>query len=165
MKNKANPLKVKKNINKTILVLVLLILLVSVFLLILSVSSTHKSPITYKTHGKSGFFSKAKRHFNIESSQDNIYNLGEYNVNLNYNRILIINISIQTNQEAFDTLNDYNILIQSAVLDAFSDQSSLHMASTLQGKEKIKRHILANINKALHQPLVNKVYFNRFIIQ
>ena len=165
MKNKANPLKTTKGLNKTILALVLLIVLVSILLLIFSVSSGKKSPVSYKSHGINNFFDKSHRNFSVESSQDNIYNIGDYNVNLDRSRLLILNISIKSTQESFDTVTDYNILIQNAVLEAFADYSSLRMATTNKGKEKIKKDIMTNINQSLPEPIIKEIYFNKFIIQ
>lgn len=165
MKNKANPLKIDKRLSRTILVLILLIIVVSILLLIFSVSSGKKAPVTFKSHGINQLFSKGHRSFSIESHQENIYNIGDYNVNLDRSRLLILNLSVKCTQESFDTLIDYNILIQNAVLEAFSDYSTLRMATTTKGKEKIKKDILENINEALHKPIVKQVYFNKFIIQ
>jgi len=165
MKSKANPLKPRKNLNKTILILVLLIILVSILLLIFSASSGKKSSTVYKTHGSNKLSAQSHRRFSIESNQDNIYNIGDYTVNLDRNRMLILNISVKCTQESFETFTDYNILVQNAVLEAFSDYSTLRLATTTKGKERIKKDILNNINNSLHEPIVKQIYFNKFIIQ
>lgn len=165
MKNKRNPLKIKKTLTRNVLILVILIVLISILLLIFSLSSGKKSSVTYKTHNNNYLTSKIHRRFSVESNKENIYNLGDYNVNLNQRKHLILNISVQCTQDSFKILVQNNIIIQNAVLEAFANYSSIYMASTNEGKEQIKRHILGNINNALHEPIVTQIYFNKFIIQ
>ena len=166
MKKKSNPLKVKKKITRNILILVILIVVVSILLLIFSLSSGKKSSVSYKSHiNKNYLTSKSSRHFSVESSDEKIYNLGDYNVNLNSRKLLILNISVQCTKDSFDTLTENDIIIQNAVLDAFSNYSSVYTATTNEGKEQMKEHILENINTAVHEPLITKIYFNKFIIQ
>ena len=165
MKSKANPLKPRKSLNKTILVLIVLIIFVTILLLIFSMSSGKKSSVAYKTLGSNQLSAQSHRRFSIESSQDQIYNIGDYTVNLDRNRMLILNISIKCEKESFETLVDYNVIVQNAVLEAFSDQSKLRMATTNKGKERIKKDIESNINMSLHQPIVKEVYFTKYIIQ
>ena len=165
MGNKTNPLKTNKNLNKTVLILVALIIIVSIALLLFSASSGKKSSAVYKTHGSNKLSGQSHRRFSIESNPDNIYNIGDYTVNLDRRRMLILNISLKCTEESFETFTDYNILVQNAVLEAFSDYNSLRLATTSKGKDKIKKDILNNINSSLHEPIVKEIYFNKFIIQ
>lgn len=162
MNNETNPLKIKKNI----LVFIFFIFIVAILLFIFSVNSNRKtSASSYKVLGSNKFESKQQRHFSIESRQDKIYNIGDYTVNLDRNRMLRLNVSVRCNQESFQTFVDYDILVQNAVLDSFADCRKLRMATTKKGKEKIKQDIELNINKSLHQHIVDEVFFTKFIIQ
>jgi len=165
MRNKPNPLKVKKSISKIILLFVIFILTLSIILLLLSLESNHDNSSRYKSYGSSKYSSQFHRHITIESIQDKIYNLGQYEVNLNAQRLLVLNISIQCTSEAFEFLQDNTIIVQNAVIETFSSYGSIAMANTEEGKRKIKQRLLNNINKGLHKPLVSEIYFNKFIIQ
>jgi len=165
MKQKSNPLKINKGLQKAILGLVLIIIVVSILLFAFSLGSSKKANVQYKSFGSNKFSSKGHRSFNIESAEENIYNLGQYEVNLNRRKLLILNLSIQCNEEAFETIQEKNILIQNAVIQTFADYGSMTMATSPKGKDKIKKNILDNINNSLHKPLVTQVYFNTFIIQ
>jgi len=160
-----NTLKIDKRFNRTVLILVAFIILVSISLLLFSVSSKKKSAVVYKTQGKQNLFAQSKRNFSVESIEDNIYNLGDYTVNLDYHRMLILNISVKSQHNAFETLQDYKILVQNAVIEAFSDQKALRMATSNKGKDKISKDIQNNINTALPQAKIEEVYFNTFIVQ
>ena len=116
MKHRPNPLKIKKSIHKTILLLVLLIIIVSILLLGFSLVSSKKTKVKYKGFGNIQLLSKAHRRFSVESREEKIYNIGQYEVNLNRNKLLIFNLSLQCSEEAFDVLQDKNILIQNRII-------------------------------------------------
>ena len=166
MKRKSNPLRINKNINKSILIFVMLIFFISILLFVSSLSSKKKNSVSYKNFGQRVLPSSVTRRSSVESAQENTYNIGDYEVNLTPYRRLKLNISVQSNDESFQTLTDNNILVQNAVLEAFGNYSSIHKAGSVKGKEKIKKHIKDNINNSLPQaPIIEKVYFNKFLIR
>jgi len=165
MKNKRNPLKINKTIQRGILLFVIFILVLSIFILILSLFSDKRLNLKPRSYVSGQFSNLMHRHFIIESEAEHLYNLGEYQVNLNTNKILIINLSIQAYSESFELLNDHSIIVQNAVIETFANQHSMYIAQTKGGKEKIKKELLKNINNSLHKPLVAKIYFNKFLIQ
>ena len=105
------------------------------------------------------------RRFTVESKEEHIYNIGDYDVNIDNTHHLRFNVSIKSQEESLDTLLNNKVLIQNAVIETFSIYGNNYRPDTTRGKEKIKKKIQENIDKYLSQPLVTEVYFNKFLIQ
>ncbi len=165
MKKKSNPIKPNKKIIQTSLAIVAFILLISIILLVSSLLPKKKSSLDQLgyTFGNSSI--ETQRRFQIESQEENIYNLGEYKVNISSNNYLILNLSVKCQEESFSLLQQHKILIQNAVIETFSMYGDNYFPDTPKGKETIKRKIKENISKHLGCPLVTDVYFNKFLIR
>jgi len=153
----------KKKINKLFLIILILIMAFSLFIIVSSVLSKQGASASFESFGS--FATGKKRGFSIESKENNVYNIGNYEVNLNSDKLLIIDLSIQSEKDSYKNILEHNIVIQNAVLDAFSNYETTYSAITPQGKKHIKKHIKDNINKTLSDAPIKEVYFNKFIIQ
>ncbi len=165
MKKKSNPIKPNKKIIKISLFLIILIIVTSIILLASSLLPQKKSSLNQLGYAFGNNSIKAQRRFQVESHEKNIYNLGEYRVNISSENYLTFNLSIKCNQKAFATLQENKILVQNAVIETFSMYGDYYFPDTVSGKEKIKRKIKENISNSLGHPLVTDVYFNKFLIQ
>ena len=163
MTNRKNPLKIQKNLIRTILLFVGLIFIFTIILFAYSALSEKKTSVKYKN--TSFLQQQVHRRFQIESTEDKIYNLGEYQVNLTANKFLILDLSVNCAKESYDTFLDNNILIQNAVLEAFSTYGDIPMPTSRSGKETIKKRLIKNINDSLRENLVQEIYFKKYLIQ
>jgi len=161
MKSKPNPVKTNKNFIKAGVILIVLVLFLSIILLLGSSLSEKRSSLENVGY----LFDRSHRNFTLESPQEGIYNLGEYQVNISSDKLLVLNLSIKCAQDSFHTLLSNKVVIQNAVIDAFSIYGGIHFPNTTSGKENIKKKITQNIYESLGYPLVEEVYFNKFIIQ
>jgi len=154
----------RKKMNKIVLVIGVLIMAIAAFIIVSSSLGKKGSSASFESFGNisSG---KTNRNFSVESSENNIYNIGYYEVNLDSNQLLIIDLSIQSEKDDYEKIRENKIFIQNAVLDAFSDYSSNGSAITPLGKNMIKKHIKDNINKSHSGTVIKQVYFNKFIVQ
>ncbi len=108
---------------------------------------------------------ETNRKFTVESKQDNIYNIGDYDVNIDNTHHLRFNVSISCQDECLGTLLKNKIIIQNAVIETFSIYGNNYRPNTSDGKKKIKNKIQQNINNYLGSPLITEVYFNKFLIR
>lgn len=154
-----------KNLKRILLALVIMIIMVSLIILIYAISSSKGSSIDFKNNGSKSFMGSDKRQFDVESSQDFIYNLGEYQVNISRDKYLILNFSVRCNDAMFDTIMKKNILVQNAVLETFAADGAHAYAATSNGKEKIKKQLIKNLNRVLGNDAIQEIYFKRYIVQ
>ncbi len=165
MKNKSNPIKPNKKLIKISLLLVVLIIVISIIFLTNSLIPKKKSSLDQIGYTFGNNSIAKQRRFQVESQEDNIYNLGDYRVNISSENYLTFNLSIKCDHKAFTTLQENRILVQNAVIETFSMYGDYYFPDTAPGKAKIKRKIKENISKSLGYPLATDVYFNKFLIQ
>lgn len=165
MKTKANPIQPDKKIIKIALILVIFVIFTSIVLIMSSLLPEKKAPsLKHLGSAFSRSNSSDHREFRIESKEEGIYNLGEYKVNIDSNKLLTLNISVKCLDDASDTLFENSILIQNAVLTAFDMQGGVYHLDRVSGKERIKQRIKENIYETFGHPLVEEIYFNKFLI-
>ena len=162
---KKSPIKPNKKFIKISLLLVILIIVTSIILLASSLLPEKKSSLNQLGYAFGNNGIERQRRFQIESDEENIYNLGEYRVNISSENYLTFNLSIKCEHEAFKTLQENKILVQNAVIETFSMYGDYYFPNTASGKEKIKRKIKENISRSLGHSLATDVYFNKFLIQ
>ena len=165
MKNQAKTSKLNKKIIRIILVLVILMISSSVILLVNSVLPKKQTSLNDIGYAFGSAKIHTNRKFTVESKKENIYNIGDYDVNVDNIHHLKFNVSIKCQNESLDTLLENKILIQNAVIETFSIYGNNYRPNTTNGKDKIKNKIKNNIDKYLSHPLVTEVYFNKFLIQ
>ncbi len=157
--------KIKKNITKIALVFILVIIFISLILFMASLASKKESSLQNIGRIFDTSNSNAHRKFKIESEKEYIYNIGEYQVNLDRHKHLVFNLSIKCKYNAFHTIIEKNILIQNAVLDSFSTYNSIGIPYTSYGHEYVKKKIKEHLIKVFQEPIIEEIYFNKFIIQ
>ncbi len=165
MKNQAKTNNVNKKIIKSILVVVIIMILLSVILLINLVIPKKQASLNDIGNAFGSSKLHTNRKFTVESKKEHIYNIGDYDVNIDNTHHLRFNVSIKCQDESLSNLLENKILIQNAVIETFSIYGNNYRPNTTDGKEKIKKKIKQNIDKYLDQPLVTEVYFNKFLIQ
>lgn len=160
----ASNMKKKNKLTKISLVIAVLIIFLSVIVMISSFLSEKKSSFGHTGFGKMMQI-KGSRKFTIESEEEHIYNLGEYQVNLTRDKHLLLNLSVRSAEDSFEKLLENKIVVQNAVIEAFSTYGGIAMPTTAAGKNSIKNKIMQNINESPASPMIEEVYFNKFIIQ
>jgi flagellar basal body-associated protein FliL len=160
-----NQTKTNKKIIRVILVIVMLIVLLSIILVVSSVLPKKQTSLNDIGYAFGSSKLHTNRKFTVESKEEHIYNIGDYDVNIDNTHHLRFNVSIKCQDEPLSTLLENKILIQNAVIETFSIYGNNYRPNTTNGKEKIKKKIRQNIDKYLDHPLVTEVYFNKFLIQ
>lgn len=161
----SNRVKPNKKIIRSILFIVLFLILFSIILLITSALPKKRSSLESIGYSFGSNSLESHRRFHLESKEENIYNLGEYRVNISNDKLLIFNLSVKCQDDAFKTLQKNDILVQHSVIESFSMYGNNYLPDTLKGKQKIKQKIKANIYKNLKNAIVKEVYFNKFLIR
>ncbi len=163
MKNQAK--KINKKIIRATLASVILMILVSIGLLVNSVLPKKQTSLNNIGYAFGSSKIQTSRKFMVESKEEHIYNIGDYDVNIDNTHHLRFNVSIKCLDESLNTLLENKILIQNAVIETFSIYGNNYRPNTVDGKNKIKNKIKQNIDKYLDHPLVAEVYFNKFLIR
>lgn len=165
MKKQAKTNQLNKKIIRITLVIVILMISSSVVLLVKTVLPKKQTSLNDIGYAFGNSKLHTNRRFTVESKEEHIYNIGDYDVNIDNIHHLRFNVSIKSQEESLGTLLNNKVLIQNAVIETFSIYGNNYRPDTTRGKEKIKKKIQENIDKYLSQPLVTEVYFNKFLIQ
>jgi flagellar basal body-associated protein FliL len=164
MKNKTNPAKIDKKIIRFILAAVVLVVFISIIILLNSLLNKKQSSLDNIGYSFGKSHSDLHRKIIIESKDEGIFNMGEYRVNITPNRLLTLNLSIKCQNDAYTTLLKNNIALQNAVIGAFDMYGGIHFLDTPSGKDRLKSKIKQNMSDALGKPLVEEIYFNKYLI-
>lgn len=158
-------MRISKKIIKLSLILIVLILFLSIILLMSTLSSKDASSL----EGARSIFGNADtqthRKFKIESEEEGLYNIGEYQVNLNSDQYLVLNLSVKCTEGSFGILQKNSVLIQNAVIDTFATYDSIYLPNTVPGKERLKQKLKQKINSAFEKQQIEEVYFNKYLIR
>ncbi|MFC2074579.1 flagellar basal body-associated protein FliL [Campylobacterota bacterium] len=165
MKNQVNTNKVNKKFIKIILAVVIVMIFLSIILLVNSVLPKKQTSLNDIGYAFGNSKIHTNRKFTVESKEEHIYNIGDYDVNVDNTHHLRFNVSIKCQNDSLGTLLENKIIIQNAVIETFSIYGNNYRPNTSNGKDKIKNKIKQNIDKYLDHPLVTEVYFNKFLIQ
>ena len=98
--------------------------------------------------------------FKRDLNNDNMLSLGNFIVNTNNQRKLIMKVTIETEEDTIDTIMDRQSVIRNDVID-----SILNLKSSCINQDRASREIKKNLNQRLKADVVKNVYFEKFIIQ
>ncbi len=145
--------------------MVIFILFLSIILFLSTLLSKEKSSMQNVGYAFGSADTHMHRKFKVESKEEGLYNIGEYRVNLNSDKHLILDLSIKCKEDSFGLVLKNSILIQNAVIDTFATYDSIYLPNTLPGKERLKVKLRQKINDAFEDRLIEEVYFNKYIIR
>lgn len=158
-------MRISKKIIKLSLILIVIILFLSIILLMSTLSSKDASSLEGARSAFGNADTKTHRKFKIESEEEGLYNIGEYQVNLNSDQYLVLNLSVKCTKGSFEILQKNSVLIQNAVIDTFATYDSIYLPNTVPGKERLKQKLKQKINSAFEKQQIEEVYFNKYLIR
>ncbi len=96
--------------------------------------------------------------FKKNEANTNIISLGDFTINIDDDKKLIMKVSVEANEDMIDEIANYQAVIRNDVVQSVNSASNFE-----QGY--LSRKIIQDINRRFEKGRVDRLYFENFIIQ